>query len=371
MRTRDAVIEYQKTLDDAGTLTKDLDLVDPISALYLEFDATNGTTSNKGNWISDVITKVEIVDGSDVLYSVNLSELEALYFYKTKQTPVLFPCEWASGGQRHGCYLLFGRYLWDRDFCINFAKFKNPQIKITSNLAAITAVSATTAFATGTLKGTIVAKVMEESGVAPSKYLMAKEIDSFTSAASGDKRIDLPVDYVYRMLMIRAYQQNYDINETLSDVKITADTDRYIMLNRKVRQLDAEALAQFGMVAFKHDVFRSNAEHTRLLINKEPIIAPYLTEADVQNFINLNAIWSNDMYAYNYDKAGSADATDRKHTMLEMGHALHATLPIPMGLMDQPDTWFNPATYKKLEAVLTQATASSTVQIVAEQVRPL
>ncbi len=39
-------------------------------------------------------------------------------------------------------------------------------------------------------------------------------------------------------------------------------------------------------------------------------------------------------------------------------------------LMEQPETWFNPTPYGKMELVLTQAVAA-TCQIVAEQVRPL
>lgn len=369
MRTRDAVLEYQKVLSDAGTLTVDLDLVDPVSAIYLEHQATNGTTSNKGAFISDVITKIEIVDGSEVLYSLNMSQLEALYFYKTGKMPVMFASEWLSGSQRHGVHLLFGRHLWDREYALDFKRFKNPQLKITSNLAAIRAVAAD-GFVTATLKSTVVAKVMEDAGSLPNKYLMAKELESFTSVTSGEKRVQLPTDRIYRMLMGRFWVQVSDIDEVITDAKLTMDTDKYIAFNRKVQQLDAEALALFGTGTVKHDVLRSNAEHTRLLFNKEPFVAPFIQEADVQNFINPNAIWSSDMYAFNYDEAASADTTDRKHTMLETGHALHATLPIPFGIMDQPDTWFDPTPYSKMELVLTQAVAA-TCQIVAEQVRPL
>jgi len=370
MRYRDAVIEYQKALDDAGTLTKDLNIVDPVSAIYLEFEATNGTTSNKGNYISDVITKIEVVDGAEVLCSLNMSELEALYFYKTGRMPVMFPSEWASGVQRHGCYLLFGQHLWDTERSMDFTKFKNPQIKITSNLAAITAVSATTAFATGTLKGTIVAKVMEEAPK-PSRYLMAKEIDSFTSAASGEKRVDLVVDYPYRMLMMRAWSQGYDIDEIVSDFKLTCDTDRFIPFNRKVKQLDAEAFAAFGVGRLKHDILCSHQDTVRLLFNKEPDTRPFYESITVPDIIGIDWQWSSNMKLSMYDANGVADTTDRQLTCVEEGHALHATLPVVFGKMADPSTWFNPASYAKVEAVLTQAVASAAVSIVLEQDRPL
>jgi len=368
MTTRDAVLKYQETMTDTQVPVIDLDLVDPVSALVLEVESTNGATSNKGNFISDIVTKVELVDGGVSYVSLNMAQLEALYFYKTGKMPTMFPSEWGGGGQRHSCPLLFGRYLWDRAYAFFPPNFRNPQLKITFNKAVIRAAAAD-GFASGNnILLSVTAKMMEEVG-SPAEFLAAKEIKSFTSVASGDERVELPIDYVYRMLMLRAWLQTKDINELISDLKITCDTDKFVMLNRKVMQLDAEALAQLGMGVIKHDVLRSNAEHTRLIFNKEPLIAPYMTEADVQNFINLNAIWSSDMYAFNYDKNGAADGTDRKHTMIEMGHAPHATVPVFFGLPMEPDTWFNPTAYKKIEAVLTQAAASGAIQLVLEQVR--
>jgi len=369
MRVRDAVIEYQKTLDNAGTLTKDLDLVDPVSALYLEFEATNGGTSNKRNWISDVITKIEVVNGSDVLYGLNLLQLEALFFYKTGRMPTMFPSEFADGIQRHGCLILFGRHLWDPDYCMDFTRYANPQLKITSNLNAIRDVGVD-GFLTGTLKGSIVAKVMEDSPK-PSHYLMAKEIKAFTSAASGEERIELPIDYVYRMLMLRSYLEGIDIEYPMQQLKFTCDTDKFVMLNRYVKQLDAEALALFGTGSLKHDIFASNHEVVRTPFNKEP--GASITEYE-QDGTNLHAItyhWGGAMYLNSATHAGVPDAVDKKWTTIARGHSPHATLPIPFGLMDRPETWFDPTPYKKVEAVITQNYAACASQVVLEQVRPL
>ena len=372
MRYRDAVLEYQKVLDDTGTFIKDLDITDPVTALYLEIQATNEATSNKGNFISDIITKVEIVDGSDVLYGLTLTELEALHFYKLRKTPTLFPSEWGGGDQRHGCFLLFGRYLGDQEYAMDFNRFKNPQLKITSNIAAITAIGSGLSFATGTIKASIIAKVMEEAPT-PAQYLMAKELLSFTSSSSSgaEERKELPIDYIYRMLMTRHWVQSSDINEVTSDLKLTCDTDKYIAFNRKVQQLDAEALALFGEGRLKHDVYRSSGDHTRMLFNKEPNIAYSLGVADVKNFICAGDLWSSDWHGFQYDADGNPDTTDRKLTGVEGGHALHATLPIPFGEMEKPETWFNPMPYKKIELVFTSGGTAGACAVVAEQVRPL
>src|SRR3990167_5077949 len=106
LKTRDGVILYQKSETDTATEIQDITLPDPISAFYIEVECTNGATSNKDNFISDIVTKIEVVDGSDVLVSLNQFQLEAQHFYKTGRVPVLFPSELASGLQRHGVYLL-------------------------------------------------------------------------------------------------------------------------------------------------------------------------------------------------------------------------------------------------------------------------
>ena len=370
MRTRDAVLEYQRTLADAGTLTIDLDLVDPVSALELEFDATNGTTSNEDNFISDVITKVELVDGSTVLTSLSLAQLEALYFYKTGKSPTLFPSEWASGSQRHNVLLLFGRHLWDPTYAMDFTRYKNPQLKITSNLAAVRAVSATTAFATGTLRATAVAKVMEQTGSKPSKFLMQKEIESFTSAASGEKRIDMPVDFPYRMVMLRAYLEGYDPRELITDAKLTADTDAFIAFNRKVQQLDAVEFARTGWVELTHNIFRATGGVVRGLCQVETQFE-FKPNVSTQFTVFVHTLNFSGNVTLETQTPAGASAGTRQYWGQEKGHALHGTCPFRFGLPDDPTTWFDPKTYKKLELILTQATVNGVCSVVAEQERPI
>jgi len=369
MKTRDAVLEYQDTQKDTATKTKDIDLKEAVSALEIEVECTNGATSNKGNYISDIVTKVEVVDGSEVLESMNMSQLEALHFYKTGKMPCLFPSEWGGGIQRHNAYLLFGRYLWDRDYAFDPTKFKNPQVKVTFNKAAIRA-AAGDGFATGdNIKLTLVAKVFEDVP-APAQFLMQKQIENFTSAGSGEKRIDLPTDYPYRMLLLRFWKQASDIEEIITDAKLTCDTDKFIPFNRKVKQLDAEAFNQFGAGRLKHDIVTQHDQNVRLLFNKEPDCRFYENTLALFNIVHVNYQWSSQLHTDIGTHAGVADATDRKYTLVEEGHALHATLPIPFGRPFYPEDWFPAKDFGKIELVLTQLVADAVCEVLGEQVRP-
>lgn len=373
MRTREHEIVYQETQSsDKTSKTWDLKYTDPITALYLEFEAVNGTTSNKGNFISDIITKVEIVEGSKPLYSLSQIELESLFFYKTKKAPVLFPSEHGSGIQRHGVYILFGRYLKDRQFAFNCAMYKNPQLKISWDLGAVQTVSATTAFATGTLKITAVAIVMEDTPV-PTLFLSAREVDTFTMVTSGSKRVEMYTDYPWRLLMLKSYLQQKDIDECIERIKLDCDAGKFVPFdNRYVKQLDAEALAEFGLCVFKHDIFQKHQSAFREINNKENH-GRWATFADANGYIvNVEYEWSSEGKLDILSNAGVALASDVKLTGMEAGHAPHATVPIPFGVMEDPETWFNATKYGKIDLYLyaPSSGAAGVSSVVLEQVRP-
>lgn len=369
MKTRDAVLTYQKTEADTAVETIDLNFVDPISAITLEVDCLNGSAGNKGNMISDIVTKVEVVDGSNVLSALNMYGLEAMHFIKTGKSPGLYPSEWASDYPRHNATLFFGKHLWDDAYALDPTVYNNPQLKITFNKAAIRA-AATSAFAVGdNIRLTTVVKLMEGM-TAPSQYLMQKQIDSFSTVGSGEKRIDLPSDFDYRMLVLRAYLVDYEIHELISDIKLTCDTDKYVVLNRKTRQLNTEARGQHGFATFRHHLYTKNNEDVRALHNAGYNVSVTGWAGATTHILGVTKASANRFCMEVHDHDGTIVSSEHNYAMMCSGHALHATLPIIFGLPDEPGTWFSPKPYAKFEAVLTQATAGGLVEIIAEQVRP-
>lgn len=372
MKTRDAVLVYEETQSsDASTKTIDLDIVDPVSALGFEFKATGGTTSNINNPLYRAVTKIEVVDGSDVLCSLGMEELQALEFYKTGKDPHMNINDHASQSQEVGGLILFGRELWDPDFAMDFKRFRNPQLKITWDLAAVRAVQAETAWGTGTFKISAWAKIMEDA-IAPGKYLMAKEIDSWTSGSSGTERKDLPVDYAYRMLLLRSFLAGNGIYENVSNIKMTCDTDKFIPFDRNEKQLSYEMCQRFGKANVWRKAFASNNDSIDHPINLEPQVNIMKTgNATLRGYdVGFNYSWTGRANVYVCDTSGGVYGTDQVLQCLINGGDLHETVPIPFGDLDKPETWFDPTTYKKVELVLTMA-AAAVDTIVLEQVRPL
>lgn len=372
MRVRDATLLYQETQSsDDSSKNIDLDIVDPVSALGLEFQATGGTTSNINNPLYDCVKKIEVVDGADVIASLSFKEAQALQFYKTGKQPQLRLDEGASAGDTIGCALLFGRHLYDHEYALDLTKFKNPKLKVTWDLAAIRAVAADTAWATGTFKISAWAKVMEGL-TPPGKYLMPKEVDSWTGGSSGDKRRELPLDYVYRMMLLYAYYQGDDIDEVISKIKMTCDTDKFIALERYVKQYDAEMAQLFGNAVVWKRAMASNNDSIWVPVNKEPQVQIIKAgDAGKRGYdVGINYAWSGYANVYVCDDSEAIYGTDQRLDCLIEGHALHATLPILVGDPNQPDTWFDPTTYKKVELICTEGSDAGANAIVLEQVRP-
>lgn len=367
MKTRDAILCYQEVqASDKSSKTINLDIVDPVSALCFEFEATNGTTNNQNNPLPFAISKLELVDGADVLASLSFRQAQALQFYKTGGRPTLREDEGPSSVQTIGCIILFGRRLWDPEYALDLTKFKNPQLKITWDLTNIRAVAADTAWATGTLKISAWAKVME--GMAPpGKYLMAKEIEAWTGKTSGENRHEMPLDYPCRMLMLLLHNSFAGTEVSFIKYKLTCDTDKYIPFERYSKQFGEEMAQRFGNTRIWK---RHHAAHN------DTIWFPIFGEPQLKAVVigmgytlQYGWCWNGNAQIFLADAAGGAVSSDTRIDTEVEGFALHCSLPIPFGDLNDPTSWFDPTPYKKVELVTTEASATNNT-LVAEQVRP-
>lgn len=366
MKYRDVELYYQQALDNVGTKIIDLRTSDPISAIRLNFFGTNGTTSCKDNRLNDVITKIELVDGSDQLLSLTLKEAQALEFRRTGKMPYMRPGEGASGAQEESTLILFGRYLWDKEYYMDLSKFRNPQLKITTNIAAVAAISAT-AFATGSLSVSVDLLVMVE-GAEPAKgFLMAKNIYGFTSGTSGDEHVDMPMDYPYVGVMVRAFTAGNDVNENISKLKLNCDAGKFIPFEKYVKDLWKAEEQDLGPAELRYILFRAMGETVTHDLNHDPIVS--LTPVSAGVIANVGWSFSSRFYLSLLTHAG-ANQTDAVSILMTVkGACPHSTVHVPFGLRADPSTYFDPKAFGDIDLVLSQAAASA-VGVVLEQLRP-
>lgn len=367
MKYRDVELYYQQALDNVGTKIIDLRTTDPISAIRLSFFGTNGSVSNKSNFINDVITKIELVDGSDQLLSLSMKEAQALQFRRTGKMPYMRPGESADGSQEEQVMLLFGRFLWDPEYFMDLTKFRNPQLKITTNIAAVRAIG-TDAFATGTLKVTVDLLVIQEGAEAAKGFFMAKNIYGFTSGTSGDEHIDMPMDYPYVGLMVRAYAAGMDIDENITKLKLNCDAGKFIPLEKYIKDLYKNEEEDFGPAELRYYLFRKDSETVYHILNHDPIVS--VMGRDANDVINVNTCFSGAfMLRFYTGNTGAAVTTEELLPFIVKGSCPHSTIYVPFGLKEDIASYFNPKTFGDIDLVITQDNVSN-VDVILVQVRP-
>lgn len=241
MKTREVYIEKALSLSDTGAKTVDIRTGAPISAIELIFGGTKGATENQSDKLQDHISKIEMVDGADVLWSLSMQEAVALNCYENGVRPYADLDLGAGGTPEESCFLMFGFYLNDPKHYLDVNNYRNLQLKITT---ALTAAAGT--YTTGSLVVDVIAHIIEEGAGAYEGFLMAKEHYSWTTAASGDETIDMPRDFPYRMILVKDLETLITPQTNITDLKLTCDADRFIVFDTTTADMIQRIYSRFG-----------------------------------------------------------------------------------------------------------------------------
>ena len=230
LRLRETYIRDAEHLPNSGSRSYPINIVDPIPDIYLKFEAENGADSNIRNFLFDVVNEIEVIDGSDVLFSLKPREILALDAYHYKES-----LHWGVdeiGGHHQQCVfkLPFGIGRYDPTIGLDPTRFKNPQIKFSWNLANLRAVGAT-AFLDDSLYVDIIATVAERYPVRPSGWLMHKHIHEWETVAAGVHRVEMPVDYPHRQVFLQKKENYWCPWTVLTKAKYNVNQEKYVPFN--------------------------------------------------------------------------------------------------------------------------------------------
>jgi hypothetical protein len=233
MNYRIAKILAEEAITAAGTKTIDLKVQDPISRIDIRHVITKASDGMAAHPAAD-ITKIELVDGSDVLFSMTGYEAQALNIYDRRCWSMLEGDRSISVDQVAHYGIDFGRFLWDEALALLPKRFNNPQLKISHTLIGSDA-SATA----GKLE--VIGFLLDQKAISPMGFLMSKEHYSYTCAAENSyEYIDLPKDYLLRKLLIRAYRAGYEPWAQIKEFKLDEENEKRIPL-----EWDMENYARF------------------------------------------------------------------------------------------------------------------------------
>lgn len=366
MLVRKAYLENRLTLADSGTKSMDLNFTDPLSHILLTFRATNGATSNKENPLIHNITKIEIVDGGDVITSVRGEVLRGLVSHLDGKVPLGNDSEAANEGVMSSVVVPFGRYPLDTQFALNPVAFRNPQLKVTWDLAHVRAVGATS-YVTGTLDISAVVTLMEDIP-APTGVLTAKEVYDFTSAASGDERVDMPTDYPWRTLLVRGYENGTENIATLTNLKLSADGGKFVAFDERTQHIMEQQLNEYGTIEYTRLAKFSNANAVATYMGQAQG-GTIAGEGGAHDIYTVAYWWKSDCYLYVASHAGVA-GSDKQCFISTKGTGFENCFVIPMGRKNDPETWFPANQFGNIDLYITQGDADAEVQVLVQEARP-
>lgn len=364
---RIAVLEDDTTLADDGTKNVDIDLRDPISELEVHFSAQNYSDGNQANHPHDCMSKVELVDGSEVLWSLSFIKGQAVNFWEIGKMPVFNVTEWASDGARDSVHLRFGRGPEDRELAFLADRFLNPQLKLTWDLATVRAVGST-GFTTGSGGLTVIARTNPHA-VNAKGFLMTKDVHSWTTVASGDESVDLPRDYPYRLMVVRSYEAGNDFRENLSNLKLTCDQDKDIIFDIHPDRLSELMHIQYGP-AYEHGkIYRANSDTVYCHV-WEPFEVSIQNRDDYVDF-HMSHYWSANFILRSWNhNTGAFESGDKRGWYTVTGQYPHCTVGYPFGDQKVIEEWFDPKPYGAIKLKCTQADAGAAASVILQQYRP-
>ncbi len=241
MNYRIAKLLAETNYTAAATKTLDINVKDIISRIVIGWRVTKSKYGMDSYPHRD-ITKIELVDGSEVLHSLNGGENQALCIYDRKQDSMNHG-QHTNGNAEYSAYGIdFGRYLGDPFYAFDPSRFTNPQLKVTFNFAV-----ADTGATSGNLE--VWAYMFDEKAVNPVGFLSAREIKDFTISAAGVyDYVDLPVDKIFRKLFVQGYASGVEPWKQVIEARLSEDSDKRVPFDWDLEDMHRTQKGEIPMV---------------------------------------------------------------------------------------------------------------------------
>ena len=358
MNYRNATILASEAMNASGTKVIDITLKDVISRICLQFKPTNAGTTLVAH-PATIVSQIEMVDGSDVLWSLSAKEAMALAYYQTGKTPFVTNNYQDNEMCSFNVELYFGRFLYDELLGFDPAKFRNPQLKITYNR---TAGGCSPDAATMRVK----ADVFDQKVPAPIGFLMAKELVSYVLPATtaANEYIDLPTDHPIRGFMVQSEKAATSPSSLYSEIKLSEDNDKRVPIDEKTMDLLKYFAAMKPAIQENFTVAGNAAAQTVYCMT------------GYEGWINaIQRDGSEDSFLATQPVGGSFNLTGGTGGTVQggiVGYAPFGALYLPCGKPDVVEDWYDVTAIGNLRLTIKSGSGlagTETCQVITEQLR--
>uniref|UniRef100_A0A6M3IH90 Uncharacterized protein n=1 Tax=viral metagenome TaxID=1070528 RepID=A0A6M3IH90_9ZZZZ len=331
----------------------------PISQIQILLKLQNQAFVAAGSYPHpvDAITKIELVEGSDVLFSLTGAEAQAVDFYHNKKE--------AKGDLRYltdnwsdvVINLNFGRYLYDSLLALDPLKFENLQMIITLDISA-GAVNPDNAYIT------VLAHIFDEKVITPAGFLMHTRVKSYNLVDAGHEYTPMPRDYAYRKLFVKSRRAQYYVSQQIDRIKLSEDQDRRVIINELTDEIMAMLVGQ-------------TPPYIETLLVPGTTAASYVGCTPAENVYAVIQNWrpaTADMQFATYYGGGGqlltiAKADGPNGIARVSGWCPHGVIEIPFGDQMDIEDWFDVKKVGSLLLDITGGESTGTCEILLQQNR--
>jgi len=360
MNYRLATILAREAIAADGTTVIDLNLADPVSQFQIVYESTGASSGSADHHAAKCVTKIELVDGSDVIFSLSGQEAQAADFYHRLIEPANQNIYLNGMNAEMVFNMNFGRFLYDTLYAFDPRKFTNPQLKITIDMGAGGCTSVA-----GFL--TVLALIFDGKEITPEGFLMHKEIKDYAMGSASHEYTDLPIDYPYRKLFVKSQTEGTGPEYLINTVKLSEDNDRKIPFNHTMFDILRMIVGQGK--AFTENILVSSGAGT-IYFYCTPCYWPKITvspwEGSSEPYVA--TAWGGDggrgtLYI---------ETVGGNRTVAVEGYCPHGVTEIPFGLQDDPADWYDVSGLGSLRLDVLSVSgrsSSDSVQVFLQQAR--
>ena len=353
MKTRQTTISALAAHTAAGTTIIPIRVQDPISRLIIPFGVTVGANARLEHHVA-LFSKIEIVDGSDVLMSLSGLQADGICRLDHIGNAAMFSDCNRSAEAWGNIIIDFGRYLYDKQLAFVPTKYKNPQIQLTTSWTTVEAACTADEFE-------VLALIMEGLGSSPIGFLSKKELKSWVAASGAWEYTQLPKDYVYRRLFIQAKTKLVGVGAHWSRALLQEDNYKRIPFDTLIDDQVALNASEYGEIT--EGVGGSNVSSATYPVFAAPCYGASMP-CNLSPDILAVGIAVQDGGYYNAISASGVNSwRGNVHGLVPQG-----MVAFELGPRDVIEDWYDPSQVGNLQLEVLGAGAH-TIRLVTEQLR--
>lgn len=371
---------------DDAIIQEDLPTRGGLSDIDVIVRAKNGATSNLKGFPTELIEHLEIiVNGDQRRFSLNGEEAFRYAWMRDGKPPGYVFSEQGGVTQELHIPIQFGRFREDPLYGMKLSQYENVQIQLDYDLVAPNAVGSTGYAAAANVDVSMLLHITPANKEPAYRGMIgAREIQSYTTVASGDEGFKLPT--ANSLVGIGVYNKKTAIAgaTTVTHARISLDTDSYqpyrgrwdfhVAMNRE--RLYERSL-MYGWLAANDEVKVSHLDN--IVSMQEQVLGTTWENGEVvgiDQVVSADAVVGDSLTlcGNKYASASTAGATtgaalDAAKAQVLLGGDIGHFIYWPMGNRMTLDELLDPKQYADPKVILTNGEAGATVGIIVEELR--